>query len=76
MKARASAREVGDGDAFAAQCVVGLIDCGSIDQEMADVNCSGSVTMVDAMLVAQYVVGLIDEFPCGPPPSPTPTPSP
>ena len=51
-----------------AQCVVGLIDCGSIDQTMADVNCSGGVTMVDAMLVAQYVVGLIDEFPrssCG-----------
>jgi len=50
-----------------AQCVVGLIDCGSIDQAMADVNCSGTVTMVDAMLVAQYVVGLIDEFPCGSP---------
>jgi len=50
-----------------AQCVVGLIDCGSIDQAMADVNCSGGVTMVDAMLVAQYVVGLIDEFPCGSP---------
>jgi hypothetical protein len=34
---------------------------------MADVNCSGSATMVDAMLIAQYVVGLIDEFPaCGP----------
>jgi hypothetical protein len=50
-----------------AQCVVGLIDCGSIDQAMADVNCSGTVTMVDAMLVAQYVVGLIPEFPCGSP---------
>jgi hypothetical protein len=66
-----------------AQCVVGLIDCGSIDRTMADVNCSGSVTMVDAMLVAQKVVGLIDEFPCNvsppltpvpPPPTPNPTP--
>ena len=50
-----------------AQCVVGLIDCNSIDQEMADVNCSGGVSMVDAMLVAQKVVGLIGAFPaCGP----------
>jgi hypothetical protein len=38
------------------------------------VNCSGSVTMVDAMLVAQKVVGLISGFPCSPPPTPTPTP--
>jgi hypothetical protein len=45
---------------------VGLIDCNSIDQEMADVNCSGGVSMVDAMLIAQKVVGLIGEFPaCG-----------
>jgi len=49
-----------------AQCVVGLIDCNSIDQEMAEVNCSGGVSMVDAMLIAQKVVGLIGEFPaCG-----------
>jgi hypothetical protein len=47
-----------------AQCVVGLIDCGSIDQAVADVNCSGSVSMVDAMLVAQKVVGRIDGFKC------------
>ena len=47
-----------------AQCVAGLIDCDSIDREMADVNCAGGVSMVDAMLIAQYVAGLIDEFPC------------
>jgi titin len=48
-----------------AQCVVGLIDCGTIDLEAADVNCSGPPpTMVDAMLVAQKVVGLIAQFPC------------
>jgi len=49
-----------------AQCVVGLIDCGTINQTAADVNCSGSVSMVDAMLVAQKVAGLISDFPvCG-----------
>jgi len=32
-----------------------------------DVNCDDKVTMVDAMLVAQKVVGLIPEFPCGSP---------
>jgi len=50
-----------------AQCVVGLVDCGTINQTAADVNCSGSASMVDAMLVAQKVAGLISEFPaCGP----------
>jgi hypothetical protein len=39
-----------------------------------DVNCSDTVTMVDAMLVAQYVVGLIPEFPCNVSPPPLPTP--
>jgi len=39
-----------------------------------DVNCSGQATMVDAMLIAQKVVGLIDEFPCGTLPTPTPGP--
>ena len=49
-----------------AQCVAGLIDCGTINQTAADVNCSGSVSMVDAMLVAQKVAGLISDFPvCG-----------
>ena len=43
-----------------------------------DVNCSDTVTMVDAMLVAQYVVGLIPEFPCNvsPPLTPAPTSTP
>jgi len=50
-----------------AQCVVGLIDCGEINEEMADVNCDGRASMVDAMLIAQKVVGLIDVFPCGSP---------
>jgi len=50
-----------------AQCVAGLIDCGTISQTAADVNCSGAPTMVDAMLIAQHVAGLISEFPvCGP----------
>jgi hypothetical protein len=49
-----------------AQCIAGLIDCDSINQEMGDVNCSGSATMVDAMLIAQKVAGLIDEFSCVP----------
>jgi hypothetical protein len=31
-----------------------------------DVNCSGAVTMVDAMLIAQKVVGLIPGFSCNP----------
>jgi len=48
-----------------AQCVVGLINCATIDGWAADVNCSGGLTMVDAMLVAQKVVGLIQSFPCG-----------
>jgi len=54
------------------------IDCvaGPPPPLTGDVNCSGSVTMVDAMLVAQKVVGLIPEFPCAPPPPPTPTPTP
>jgi hypothetical protein len=50
-----------------AQCVVGLIDCETINQTAANVNCSGGVSMVDAMLVAQKVAGLISDFPaCGP----------
>jgi len=45
------------------------VDCvaGPPPPLTGDVNCSGSVTMVDAMLVAQKVVGLIGEFPCGSP---------
>jgi hypothetical protein len=44
------------------------VDCvGPPPPLTGDVNCSGSVTMVDAMLVAQKVVGLIPEFPCGSP---------
>jgi hypothetical protein len=30
----------------------------------ADVNCSGAVDIVDALLVAQRYVGLISNFPC------------
>jgi hypothetical protein len=37
-----------------------------------DVNCTGTVTMVDAMLIAQKVAGLIDGFPCSTLPTTTP----
>jgi hypothetical protein len=48
-----------------AQVVVGLRPPADIDQTMADVNCSGSVSMVDAMLVAQNIV-FDRQFPCSP----------
>jgi len=32
---------------------------------IGDVNCDERVSMVDAMLIAQLVAGLIDELPCG-----------
>jgi hypothetical protein len=30
----------------------------------ADVNCTGTIDIVDALLVAQYYVGLITSFSC------------
>jgi hypothetical protein len=47
-----------------AQCVVGLIDCGTLDPWAADVNCSNTKSMVDAMQIAQKVVGLIPSLSC------------
>jgi hypothetical protein len=37
----------------------------------ADVDCSGSIDIVDALLVAQLYVGLISSFPCEVTPEPT-----
>jgi hypothetical protein len=51
------------------------VDVECVAPSLGDVNCSGAPTMVDAMLIAQKVAGLIDAFPCSSP-SPTPTPSP
>jgi len=41
------------------------VECQGLELPPGDVNCSGDVSMVDAMLIAQSVVGLIDHFPCG-----------
>ena len=30
----------------------------------ADVNCDGTIDIIDALLIAQYYVGLIPSFPC------------
>jgi len=30
----------------------------------ADVNCDGDITIVDALIIAQYYVGLITGFTC------------
>ena len=30
----------------------------------ADADCSGSIGIVDALIIARYYVGLIPEFPC------------
>ena len=47
-----------------AQCVVGLIECSTLDQWAGDVNCDGKLGMVDAMHVAQTVVGLVPGLNC------------
>jgi hypothetical protein len=47
-----------------AQCVLGLINCETIDQASADTNCSSTTSMTDALLIAQKVLGLIASFPC------------
>jgi hypothetical protein len=45
-----------------AQYVAGLIGGDTLNLAAADVNCSGTATMLDAMLVAQKVAGLISDF--------------
>jgi hypothetical protein len=47
-----------------AQCVVGLADCSGLASWATDVNCSGGIMMVDAMLIAQKVVGLVPGLNC------------
>ncbi len=46
------------------QCIAGLIDCSTVDETMGDVSCSNGLSMLDAMLIARYVTGLIAQFPC------------
>ena len=49
--------------------VVLMLNCvflqqGNCDLCFADVNCSGGIDIVDALLIAQYYVGLLTSFPC------------
>ncbi len=48
----------------AAKCALNVIVCSSIDEEAADVDCDGSVRIVDAMLIARRVIDLSFAFPC------------
>jgi beta-xylosidase len=43
-----------------AQCYVGISTCPP--EQAADTNCDGTIDIIDALLVAQYYVGLITEF--------------
>jgi hypothetical protein len=54
-----------------------------MDPSAADVNCDNTIDIVDALLIAQYYIGLVDDLECltetpAPTsvPSPTPTPEP
>jgi hypothetical protein len=47
-----------------AQCVVRAIDCRRIDEKAADVNCSGTLTIGDALIIASRVLLLSTTFPC------------
>jgi hypothetical protein len=46
-----------------AQYYVGLNPAGFIARN-ADVDCDGNITIVDALLIAQYYVGLVSSFNC------------
>ena len=46
-----------------AQYYVGIIPPG-FNPAAADVNCDGSINIVDALMIAQYYVGLLTRFPC------------
>jgi hypothetical protein len=39
-------------------------DVNGFNQTQADINCSGAIDMVDALLIARKYVGLISNFPC------------
>ena len=48
----------------AARCTLDLIDCSTIVQIAADVDCTASVTMLDALFIARKVLNLILNYPC------------
>lgn len=47
-----------------AQCTLDLIDCGALSKISADVDCTASLTMNDARLIARRLLELIAGYPC------------
>lgn len=52
------------------------LDPAGFNPDAADVDCDGSVTIINAMLIARYSAGLISRLPCEVQPTPEPTPTP